>query len=58
VATIQQNIRDAFLAQLTESGSVEAQKIERLRALMDNGKKLKLDDVVRLFSSPAGDGLT
>lgn len=57
MATIQQNIREAFFARLTESDSVDAQKIEQLRALMDNGKKLKLDDVVKLFSSPAGDGL-
>ncbi len=57
MATIQQNIREAFFAHLTESDSVDAQKIEQLRALMDNGKKLKLDDVVKLFSSPAGDGL-
>lgn len=57
MATIQQTIREAFLARLTASGTVDAQKIEQLRELMENGKKLKLDDVVKLFSSPAGDGL-
>jgi hypothetical protein len=57
VATIQKKIRDAFLARLTESGAVDAQKIEQLRALFDNGKKLKPDDIVKLFSSPADDGL-
>ncbi len=57
MATIQQTIREAFLAKLTASGSVDARKIEQLRALMESGKTLKLDDVVRLFSSAAGDGL-
>ena len=57
MATIQQKIRDAFLARLTESGAVDAQKIEQLRGLLDSGKKLKPDDIVKLFSSPAGDGL-
>jgi anti-sigma28 factor (negative regulator of flagellin synthesis) len=57
VATIQKTIREAFLAKLTASGTVDAQKIEQLRALMENGKKLKVDDVVRLFSSASGDGL-
>lgn len=57
MATIQQKIREAFLARLTESGSVDANKVEQLRALMDSGKKLKPDEIVKLFSSPADDGL-
>jgi hypothetical protein len=57
MATLQQQIRDAFFAKLTESGSVDAQKLDKLRALMADGRKLKADDVVKLFSSPGGDGL-
>jgi hypothetical protein len=57
VATIQQHIRDTFLTKLATSGSVDARKIDKLRELMGDGKKLKPDDVVRLFSSPAGDNL-
>ena len=57
MATIQQQIRDSFLAKLAESGSVESSKIDQLRVLMTSGTKLKPDDVVKLFSSPAGEGL-
>lgn len=57
MATIQQHIRDTFLTMLATSGSVDANKIDQLRVLMDDGKKLKPDDIVKLFSSPAGDGL-
>jgi hypothetical protein len=57
MATIQQHIRDTFLTKLAASGSLDSKKIEELRALMDDGKKLKSDDVVKLFSSSAGDAL-
>jgi hypothetical protein len=55
--TIQQNILDKFLAKLTESKTVDADKIGQLRTLMSQGKKLKAEDVVKIFSQPAGDAL-
>jgi hypothetical protein len=57
MATIQQKIRETFLARLTEDGAVDTNTIERLRQLMGEGKKLKADDLVNLFSSPTGDGV-
>jgi hypothetical protein len=57
VETLQQQIRETFLAKLAESGAVDANKIDRLRVLMAADKKLKPEDVVELFSSPASDGL-
>jgi hypothetical protein len=56
VASIQQQIRDSFLTKLAESAAVDADKIAKLRELMGNGKKLKADDIVKLFSSTS-DGL-
>lgn len=55
VSTIQQHIQDKFLAKLAASGAVDASEIERLRELMSDGKTLKPDDIVKLFSSPASD---
>ena len=57
MATIQQDIRDKFLARLAAGGTVDAPKLEKLRTLMADGKKLKADDVVKLFSAPTGDGI-
>jgi hypothetical protein len=33
---------------------VDAESIEQLRILLSEGKKLKADDLVRLFSTPVG----
>lgn len=57
MATIQQQIRDKVLAKLASSGTPDAGKIEKLRDLMGDGKKLKPDDIVRVFSSSDGDGI-
>lgn len=55
--TIQQQIREKFLISLAASGVVDANKIAKLRDLMGDGRKLKADDVVKLFSLPASDDL-
>ncbi len=52
--TLQQQIRETFLAKLAASGAVDGDKIAKLRDLMNGGRKLKADDVVKLFSLPAG----
>ncbi len=56
MASIQQQIRDSFLTKLAESAAVDTDKIPKLRELMCSGRKLKADDIVKLFSS-TGDGL-
>jgi hypothetical protein len=56
MATLQQQIAEKFLAKLAESKDVNAEKIDQLRSLLTDGKKLKADDFVKIFSRPAGGG--
>jgi len=58
MATLQQQILDRFLAKLAESASIDATRIEQLRKLLADTKKLKPDDLVKVFSQPAGGDLT
>lgn len=55
--TLQQTIAEKFLAKLAQSKDVDGAKIEQLRILLDDGKKPKIDDFVRIFSLPAGGDL-
>jgi hypothetical protein len=57
MATLQQKIADKFLAKLTESKDVDAESIDQLRTLLTESKKLKADDLVKIFSVPAGGDL-
>lgn len=54
MATLQQQIAEKFLVKLAESKGLEAEKIEQLRVLLSDSKKLNADDLVRVFSQPAG----
>ena len=54
MATIQQQIADKFLAKLTESKDVDAEKINQLRSVLSDNKKVKAEDLVKVFSAPAG----
>jgi hypothetical protein len=53
MATLQQQIAEKFLAKLAESKDVDAGKIEQLKKLLADTKKLKADDFVKVFSAPA-----
>ena len=56
MATLQQRIAEKFLTKLAESNQVDAEQIGELRKLLADGKKLKADDLVKIFSlSPGGD---
>jgi hypothetical protein len=55
--TLQQQIVEKFLGQLAESKAMDAERIEQLRTLLADSKKLKADDLVKLFSQPAGGDL-
>ncbi len=57
MATLQQQIAEKFLAKLAESKDVEVERIDQLRILLADSKKLKADDLVKVFSQPAGDDL-
>jgi hypothetical protein len=55
MATLPQQIVEKFLLKLTESKDVDTERIEQLRGLLADGKKLKADDVVKIFSPSGGD---
>lgn len=56
MGTLQHRIADKFLTKLAESKELDAEKIEQLRRLLADSKKVKADDFVRIFSTPsAGD---
>jgi hypothetical protein len=57
VATLQQKIAETFLAKLGESKDMEAERIDQLRILLADSEKLKADDLVKVFSQPAGSDL-
>ena len=54
MAKLQQEIADAFLDELNESPDISPTMIDQLRELFSGGKKLKADDLVKVFSPPAG----
>lgn len=54
--TIQQKIADRFIVKLAESDAVDTGKIEKLRTLLTETKKPKVEDFVKIFTiSDAGD---
>jgi hypothetical protein len=55
--TLQQQVAEKFLAKLAESKDVGPDKVAQLRNLIAAGKKLKADDLVKVFSLPAGGDL-
>lgn len=54
MAKIEHKIADAFLEKLKESPDISPAMIDQLRGLISSGKKLKADELVRVFSPPAG----
>jgi hypothetical protein len=52
--TLQQQVADKFLTRLAESGALDSDRIDQLRTLLTGNKKIKADDLVKLFSEPAG----
>jgi ERCC4-related helicase len=50
MATLHQQIADKFLAKLADSKDVDAGKIEQLRSLLADGKKIKADEFVKIFT--------
>jgi hypothetical protein len=57
MTTLQKEITESFLAKLKECKDIDAHKIEQLRALLEGGKKLKADDIIKILSLPAGGDL-
>ena len=55
--TLQQQIAEKFLKKLTESKQIDADKVKQLKELLADPKKLKVDELVKIFSQPAGGDL-
>ena len=53
--TLYQQIGEKFLAELEKSPDVSAQKLEALRPLFADSKRLKVDDLVKIFTSAEED---
>ena len=54
MATLHQQIVEKFLKQLTASKTMDDAKIDKLRSLLKEKKKPKVDDLVAIFSQPSG----
>jgi hypothetical protein len=54
MATLHQQIVEKFLVQLTASKKMDDAKIDKLRTLLKEKKKPKVDDLVAIFSQAAG----
>jgi hypothetical protein len=55
MATLQHTIAEKFLAELAEKGTVDSAKIEALRAMLKSGKKIKAEELVKVFTTDGGD---
>ena len=53
--TLYQQIGEKFLAALESSKDVSPKRLGALRSLLADGKKLKPDDLVRIFTSAEDD---
>lgn len=54
MAKIQQKIADQFLTKLAESKVLDQERIHEIGELLGDGRKVKADDLVRIFSLPPG----
>ncbi len=54
MSTLQQQVAQKFLAKLAEAGILEPERIDQFRVLLASGKKLKAEELVKLYSAPAG----
>lgn len=51
---LQAQIVNQFLKRLGETKKVDSAKIEALKKAMSVGAKIKVDDLVKILSAPAG----
>jgi hypothetical protein len=53
--TLHQQIVEKFLGKLTSSKEFDAERIAKLRAVLADSKKLKADELVKVFVESGGD---
>ncbi|MFK4654221.1 hypothetical protein ABIF97_004155 [Bradyrhizobium japonicum] len=56
--TLQAIIASRYFEKLRQSRDVDAGKIAQLEELFASGKKIKVDELVKVFSTPAGNDIT
>jgi hypothetical protein len=56
MSTLQRQIIEKFLGKLAQSKDADADQIGQLRKLFASGTKPRADDLVKIFSRPAGGG--
>ncbi len=54
--TLQKQIADKFLERLAHSKEVDAAQLNELKILFLGDKKIKVEDLVKVFSLPHGGG--
>lgn len=54
MAKLQNKIADTFIEKLKESPDVTSEMVVALRELLSSKKKLKADELVKVFTPPAG----
>lgn len=54
MATLQKQIANKFFEKLAHAKDVDPAQIDELKALFSNDKKIKADDLVKIFSLPTG----
>ena len=52
--TLQQKIASKFLATLRDGKALDVSKLEQLQKLLDDSKKPKADDFIKIFTAPVG----
>jgi hypothetical protein len=56
MATVQEDILNAFFAKLLKSGTLDQVAVDALRKLLERGKKLKAEDFVAALAQDPKDG--
>jgi hypothetical protein len=52
MATLQQQIANKFIVRLADANALDETALEQLRAYLADGKKVRPDDLVKIFTSP------
>lgn len=53
--TLYQRISEKFLSKLAEAKEIDEKKIDQLRVLFTDAKRLKAEDLVKIFSGADAD---
>jgi hypothetical protein len=56
MATLQKQITNKFLEKLAHSKGVDATQLNELKTLFSGDKKIKVEELVKVFSLPRGGG--